>query len=500
MPWSTRSATRWPFLLTAGQAHDLAGADALMPQMAADRLIADKAYDADARVLEPLADTGKAARHPAAVKPPCTARLRALQRAPPNRKLLLQTPGLTEQLHSMNIVLHEMGTYTHRQELAKALSSRGHEIAYLYCPSAGTPSRSSMCFTPGDGVTVVPIELGSEFAKWQLLKRFLQERSYGARVASAIASLRPGLVISGNTPIEIQAAIQNVCRRSEVPFLFWLEDVYSIGVKSVLSRMPLIGDLIAARYALLERTVAQQSDGIVAISDDFRDLALEWGVEPHRVAVIENWGVIPTDPLPPKENDWATRHGLSGKRVLLYSGALGFKHNPGLFLDLASEFRSNPDVRIVVISEGRGAEWLSSRSREFPQLVLLPFQSAEDFRKALASADVLLAVLEPTAAKYSVPSKVLAYMTAGRPILAAIPADNLAARTIRAASAGLTVDPEDPSELRRLARSLIEDGERCRRLGDAGLVYAHANFEISNIAGRFEEIFRHFSLGRHQIR
>jgi len=159
----------------------------------------------------------------------------------------------------MKIALHEMGTYTHRQELAKALSSRGHEIAYLYCPSSRTPSLSSMGFTPGDKVTVIPIALDSEFAKWQLLKRFLQERAYGARVSSVLASLRPDLVISGNTPIEIQAAIQKMCRRSGTPFLFWLEDVYSIGVKSVLSKMPLMGDLIAARYALLERKVARQA-------------------------------------------------------------------------------------------------------------------------------------------------------------------------------------------------------------------------------------------------
>ena len=266
----------------------------------------------------------------------------------------------------MKIVLHEMGAYTHRQELAKALSSRGHEIAYLYCPSSRTPSRSSMCFTSDDKVTVVPIELGSEFAKWQLVKRFLQERAYGTRAASVIASLRPDLVISGNTPIEIQAAIQKMCRRSGTPFLFWLEDIYSIGIKSVLSKMPLIGDLIASRYALVERKVARQSDGIIAIADDFRDLAVDWGVDQRRIAVIENWGVIPADPPPPKDNDWAARHGLSGKHVLLYSGALGFKHNPQLFLDLAMEFREEEDVRVVVISEGNGAEWLASRSREYP--------------------------------------------------------------------------------------------------------------------------------------
>ena len=46
--------------LTGGEAHDLVGADHLLPDMKADLLIADKAFDADARVIEPLAEAGKA--------------------------------------------------------------------------------------------------------------------------------------------------------------------------------------------------------------------------------------------------------------------------------------------------------------------------------------------------------------------------------------------------------------------------------------------------------
>ena len=49
------------FLLTPGQAHDLAGADALLPLVVADIVIADKAFDADARVIEPLAAANKIA-------------------------------------------------------------------------------------------------------------------------------------------------------------------------------------------------------------------------------------------------------------------------------------------------------------------------------------------------------------------------------------------------------------------------------------------------------
>jgi transposase len=47
------------FELSPGQAHDLDGADALLPQMAAPMLVADMAFDADKRVIEPLQTAGK---------------------------------------------------------------------------------------------------------------------------------------------------------------------------------------------------------------------------------------------------------------------------------------------------------------------------------------------------------------------------------------------------------------------------------------------------------
>ena len=48
------------FHLTPGQAHDLEGADALLPGCEADCVIGDRAFDAQARVIEPLLAAGKA--------------------------------------------------------------------------------------------------------------------------------------------------------------------------------------------------------------------------------------------------------------------------------------------------------------------------------------------------------------------------------------------------------------------------------------------------------
>ena len=48
------------FVLSGGQAHDLIGADHLLPEMKAKLLIADKAFDADERVIILLANKNKA--------------------------------------------------------------------------------------------------------------------------------------------------------------------------------------------------------------------------------------------------------------------------------------------------------------------------------------------------------------------------------------------------------------------------------------------------------
>ena len=45
--------------LTPGQAHDLEGSDELLPGIEAECVIGDKAYDAQARVIEPLSKAGK---------------------------------------------------------------------------------------------------------------------------------------------------------------------------------------------------------------------------------------------------------------------------------------------------------------------------------------------------------------------------------------------------------------------------------------------------------
>src|SRR5207302_1095074 len=112
------------------------------------------------------------------------------------------------------------------------------------------------------------------------------------------------------------------------------------------------------------------------------------------------WAPLDELPVLPRDNAWAREHGILDKLVFLYSGTLGFKHDPSLLLELA-RWAGRRDGLVVVVSEGSGADWLAEHGRDEPGLRLLPYQPYDRLPEVLASADVLVAVLEPTRRRLS---------------------------------------------------------------------------------------------------
>jgi glycosyltransferase involved in cell wall biosynthesis len=223
------------------------------------------------------------------------------------------------------------------------------------------------------------------------------------------------------------------------------------------------------------------------ISEDFLPLLRSWGLGNSNLDVIENWAPIAELPALPRRNAWAVEHDLDGRAVFLYSGTLGFKHDPTLLLALA-HWAGRRDALVVVVSEGPGADWLAEREQDEPALRLLPYQPYDRLPEVLASADVLVAVLEPEAAAFSVPSKILSYLCVARPLLASVPGDNLAARVVERSGGGVVVPPGDTAAFLSAAETLLDEPGRRVELGGRARAYAETAFDIGAIADRFEAV------------
>ena len=224
--------------------------------------------------------------------------------------------------------------------------------------------------------------------------------------------------------------------------------------------------------------MARKAAGVVPISDTFIPQLDAWGVARNGIEVVPNWGAIDEMPLRPRDNDWAEEHGLVGVPVVMYAGTLGLKHDPSVLVRLAEG--APRDTRVVVVSQGQGREWLESEAGETSGLLLLDYQPYERLPDVLASADVLVVVLESDASRYSVPSKVLNYLCAGRPVLGLMPLDNAVAHMIESAR-GRACGGSAEHCGRRLAALNAFAGRcrrRVRRWGPPLARYAETTFDV----------------------
>jgi len=97
-------------------------------------------------------------------------------------------------------------------------------------------------------------------------------------------------------------------------------------------------------------------------------------------------------------------------------------------------------------------------------------------------------VLEPEAGAFSVPSKILTYLCAARPLLVSVPAGNLAARVVERSGGGVVVRPGDRPAFLAAAGRLLEDEQPRAELAKRGRAYAETEFDIESIAARFEGV------------
>jgi colanic acid biosynthesis glycosyl transferase WcaI len=383
----------------------------------------------------------------------------------------------------VKILVSDYSGHPFQVQLARQLSAMGHEVAHVYFAGFQTP-KGDLQPRQDDpsGFSIHPVTLEERFDKQSFLKRRTQEINVGKRIGRIIEEYNPDVVLSSNAPLDAQRSILRASRRTGARFAFWLQDIYSEAIKGILQKkFGFVGRQIGLYYQRMEVRLLRRSNLIVAISDDFTKFLRDHRIS-ERVVVVENW--VPLSAFLPPENS-AGRPG--GAFRFVYAGTLGYKHDLQMLLMLAKE----TDAEVRVYSEGPGADHLRQQAALLPtgKLVVSDWVPFEDLGRTLASADALVAFIDAAASRYSVPSKVLSYLCAARPVLLSMSPDNQAARIVLREKAGLVTAPGQYDEFVEKARWLMANPEVCAQMGANGRAYAERTFQIERIAEKFESAF-----------
>ncbi|MFL6156082.1 MAG: glycosyltransferase family 4 protein [Marmoricola sp.] len=390
----------------------------------------------------------------------------------------------------MRLLVHDYAGHPFQVELSRELARRGHDVTHSYC-AAYTSGKGHLRAEPGESLRFDPIGNGTEIAKLAFVRRLFQELGFGFDLVRQVRRLRPDVAMFANTPIPSLVVVALYLWIRRVPWVLWHQDVQAVAIESFagkqLSRaFVLVGRLIG----WAERWCSHRAAAVVVIAESFVAVHRRWGTA-DKTVVIPNWAPLDEIYPVPRANAWSAEQGLDDTRTLLYSGTLGLKHNPALLVGLADAVRAaGTPVHLVVVNQGPAEPVLRAEAARLDvPLTLLPFQPYERLSEVLGTGDVLVVLLEQDAGAFSVPSKTLSYLCAGRPVLGLMPAENLASQLVGAVD-GCVLPPNADSLHAAAAwvRGVLADPEEQVRLGKQSRALAEREFALEGCADRFEEI------------
>ncbi len=387
-----------------------------------------------------------------------------------SRKVLITTQVFPPETHPSAVMV---------RELANDISANGYQVTV----AGGYPHHPYGQLYPGYKKSLLKTENCNGFRVvrgWHLtipssnliLRALVMTSQSMAYLLDSLVSPRPDVIISYGPPLMGPLISAMIARWSKAKLLTLIYDIYP----DILVDMGYLRNPVLIKAAnKLEGFIYSRSDKIGVLSEGFRNTLIEnKGVEAGKIAIIPVWldvrDIRPMD----RNNLWRQEmHVPADKFVVLYAGTIGLVSGAEIVVETARILKSYPDILFLMVGEGFAKDKIEAQVKRtaLTNIKFIPFQPRERLSEVQATADVSLVTLAPGRGKTSVPSKVLGYMAAARPVIASVDADCDTAELIRAASCGLVTPPDDARLLAQAILSLFNNPVLQKEMGERGQEY-----------------------------
>jgi len=361
------------------------------------------------------------------------------------------------------------------RQLARTLRDYGHDVAVL----TGFPNYPSGEIYPGyslhiyqrellDSVPIVRVPLYPEHSH-SGVRRILNYVSFA--LSSALLGpwllKKPDVIFVYHPPLTIGLPAFVLSRLWKIPFVYQIQDMWPETLRATgMLQNPILLRWIG-RFA---KWVYTKSKTILVISPGFQRNLLEKGVPLGKIRVISNWIDAKAFGSRDLDENLSNKLALSDRFNIVYAGNMGEAQGLDNVLEAASLLSDNPAIQFVFVGEGIALESLKKivKDKNIDNVRFLGRYPYHAMPSLYALADVLLVHLKDDPLfSITIPSKTLAYMASGKPILAAVSGDM--ADLITRVGAGISCQPGNARILADSVRQLFRMSAVDRRaMGERG--------------------------------
>jgi glycosyltransferase involved in cell wall biosynthesis len=382
-------------------------------------------------------------------------------------------------------------TATRSYELARRLVDRGHRVTIvsrdtrrLEAGRGGRPPGRLVAREQVDGIDVLFLNVpyANRYPTPVRLASFTAF-TVAASVAGALER-KPDVVFASSTPLTIGIAGLTTARLKRVPFVFEIRDLWP-AVPVELGALKSRPAVQSAEW--LEGQLYRGAERIVVLSEGAKDDLERRGIPGEKLALIPNAADLDVFRPDVVDDDFRRTHGLEGKFVALYAGAMGRANGLDQLVDAAAALRRRGEERVVIVALGDGGEraGLEERAQELrlDNLRFLPAVAKEQLAGIVGAADVTLTIFAPyPVLETNSPNKFFDSLAAGKPVVVNL--DGWLRRLVEENEAGAWVPGGEPEALAWALSALAGDPERVARMGRNARELAEREFSRDLMAER----------------
>jgi colanic acid biosynthesis glycosyl transferase WcaI len=378
-------------------------------------------------------------------------------------------------------------------ELAEELRAAGHEVFVL----TGFPHYPGGRLSPGyklrlkmrETIRGIPVLRLFEMP-YHSTNALLRMANYLSFMISAPfgAFLTPkvDVIYVWHPPQTIGVAAWLISKIKRAPFVYDVQDIW--GHFTVLSGMVREGSTVVRAIRWLEKFVSRRAHHLIVQTAAGRDYFVERGVSSQKISVLPHWIDEKMFATSNERERVRREQNWENKFIVLFAGNLGIVQGLDTVIEAAEKLNGNS--QIVFVGDGTDKPRLEKLAvrRRGSRVQFVERQPLEQMPAFMAAADALLISLKKSElTKFVIPSKTVAYLASGKPILMA--AGGASEDLIREANAGVIAEPENAAELAAAIEKLqAMTAEERAALGENGKRFLFENLSKQKVIKDYEQL------------
>jgi glycosyltransferase involved in cell wall biosynthesis len=401
---------------------------------------------------------------------------------------------------SINYAPEPTGFAPHATAMAEYLAGRGHGVSvftgFPFAPEWKRSSEYRGRLVSTEQIGGVAVHRVTHFIPRRPSSPLQRAAMEGSFSAAAFAAMAPSLVARNTRPdvvlyIGAQPSIAMLARLvgglTRRPYFVNINDLAARAASDVgLVSGPIYRILDAFEFAAYRGAA-----GASVLCRGFERALVDHGYPGDRIRVIRS--PIDLDQIRPIAPTGAFRaqYGIPADAfVVIHAGSMGRKQGLMNVLDAAGRTLFQK-VYWLMVGDGevRNELLAATRARGLDETMrFVPFQETGAMAAMFATANVLLLNQVSAGQDTVVPSKLLTYMAAGRPVIAAVNATSQAAEIMDEANGGWLIAPEDPAALAdAVSHVMAMDHADLAAYGARNRAYAEAHFDQRTVLAAHEQ-------------